>query len=124
MHIILTSLSLFILLTQSTNACLGPFAEKSIFTESRPSSISKNEALVKATIFSLYPVRSAIVTKVYYSSSKSIKVGSQVILDYEESSCGPSHRIGESGIIRAKIVGSGDQMKLSPYFYKRYPNIK
>lgn len=116
--IVLTSL----LIPNQALACLGPFAEKSIFAQSTPSSTLKSEALIKATLTSVGVKKVVKVLNVIKDKdpTKSIRLGGKIELDYRDSSCGPNHRVGESGMIRVRISGKGNQAKFYPYLYPRF----
>lgn len=119
MRFVLILLVVLGVVAKPASACLGPFAEKSIFLKSLPASMPKSEALLEGRLTSVGAKKIVKILKVIKDSTGSLRLKKQIGLDYFDTSCGPYHRVGDSGIIRVKITGKGNQTKISPYLYPR-----
>jgi hypothetical protein len=104
------------------DACLGRHAEYSIFFEKMPTSKLKTDVVIQVALEDVkYGVASARITQVYQApSDNTVRRGDRVLLEYNFTSCGPNHSVGEQGTIFAKLsVNKKGEKILSPYL-RRY----
>jgi hypothetical protein len=119
-HIIAIVMS-FLSIASPANACLGRHAEYSIFFEKMPASKLKTDVVVQLALEDVkYGTASALITQVYQAPSDTLRRGDRVLLEYNFTSCGPNHGVGEQGTIFAKLsVNKKGQRTLYPYL-RRY----